>query len=488
MSTTNLQVQNLLNLLSEFITDVFVDQNSKTYVVIASDGYFKNVALDSSDFEDLILNIAVGSSGVAPKPGVIKLLKRTLRGTSSEVRTLYQRVARTSSEVILINLGGADWTAAEVSSSGVNLVKSPTPLFVQGPTAGELPLPETGGSLHELDEFIPTDDPMDLLLIKLWLVTSLIADIARPLAVITGIRGSGKTETSRLLQSLVDPQVIPGRHMPRTERDLVIALQSSYVPLLENVRSISPAQGDIMAQAVTDFGFVVRRLFTDATCQVHAFRRTALVTGLEVPTCAADLLSRCLLIEFTGSRKLGVMEQWKPRFQAVRPRLFGAVLATLSEAMRLRPALDPVTEVNHRLADWLQWAVAVGLALGASRDQCVAALAEMKYRQHLQSVAAQPIARGVMELMQLSSEWRGTPTRLYGTLEPISKKFALNRAPNWPRSVEAMSKAVRSVAPELDSVGIEVTWGQFGKHRERFIEIRRPDGASQKPSLTLLSK
>ncbi len=244
-----------------------------------------------------------------------------------------------------------------------------------------------------------------------------------------------------------------------------------------------------MAQAVTDFGFVVRRLFTDATSQVHTFRRTAIVTGLEVPTSAPDLLSRCLIVEFTGSPKLRSMDLCMPRFQAMRPRLFGAVLTTLSRAMRIVPTLQPVTEVEHRLADWVQWAVAVGLALGRSRDECVSALIEMKYRQHLHSIGAQPIARGVMELMRPAPEWRGTPTQLYGALEPISKQTALNREPDWPKSVEALSKAVRRVAPELASVGIEVTWGQFGKYRERFIHINRLETVQpQKPALALLSK
>lgn len=488
MSDTDVEVKALLNLLSEVCTDVFTDQHGKTYTVITWDGHCRNVPVEAEEFQDLVLKIAVQSRGLAPKPGVIKLLQRTLRGTTSESRTLHQRVARTDHDVILIDLGRRDWTAVEVNKSGWELVTHPSPPFVRGATAAELPLPEPGGTLHDLDEFFPSENPIDLLLIKLWLVTSFIPDIPRPLAVITGIRGSGKTETSRILQSLVDPQVVPGRHMPSTERDLVIALKSAYLPLFDNVRSISAIQGDVMAQAVTDFGCVVRRLYTDAASHVHRFRRTAVITGLEVPTSAPDLLSRCLLIEFTESDKLRAMESWMPRFKDLQPRIFGALLTTLSEAIRVRPALYPVTEIDHRLADWLEWAIAAGFALDMSREECIAALHEMIFRQHLHSVAAQPIARGVMEFMRLSGEWRGTPTQLFGALEPIAKQIALNREPNWPKSVGAMSKAVRSVTPELNSVGIEVTWGQYGKHRERFIEIRRIDCASQKPSLALLSK
>src|SRR5208283_1681157 len=392
MTAIEFEVQILLELLSEILTEVFIDQVGKTCMVITRDMYSKNVRLDSAAFDDLVLKMAVRSSGLAPKPGVMKLLKLTLRGIASGGRPLHQRVARTNHETVIVDLGRLDWTAVEISASGRRVVNPSNSPFVRGATAAELPIPENGGSLDELDEFIPTDDFTSLLLIKVWLVTCFIPDIPRPVAVIIGIRGSGKTETSRLIQGLIDPQIVPGRHMPRTERDLVIALQSAYLPLFDNVRRISPVQGDIMAQAVTDFGFVVRRLFTDATPQVHAFRRTALITGLEVPTSAPDLLSRCLLIEFTGSRRLAPIQQWVTRFQALRPRLFGAALDALSKAMRLRATLEPVTEVDHRLADWMEWAVAVGLALGASRDQCLAALAEMKYRQHLHAIGAQPIA------------------------------------------------------------------------------------------------
>jgi hypothetical protein len=488
MSSIEFYATALITYLSEVIGEVFTDQEGKTYVVITAGGHSKNVPLDSKAFDDLVLKTAVRSFGLAPPPGAMRLLKRTLQGVSSGTRKLYQRVARTYNGV-LIDLGGPDWSAVAASQSGIRVVNPSRPPFVRGSTASELPLPDYSGTLDELDEFIPTDDVTSLLLVKMWLVTSLIPDIARPLAVIIGVRGSGKTETSRLLQSLVDPQVIPGRHMPRTERDLVIALQSSYVPLFDNVRAISPVQGDVMAQAVTDFGFVVRRLFTDAATQVHAFRRTAIVTGLDVPTSAPDLLSRCLIVEFSGSRKLRSLDRWMARFQATRPRLFGAVLTALSGAMRIVPTLQPVTEVEHRLADWVQWAVAVGLALGRSRDECVAALVEMKYGQHLHSIGAQPIARGVMELMRPAPEWRGSPTQLYCALEPISKQTALNREPEWPKNVEALSKAVRRVAPELASVGIEVTWGQFGKYRERFIHItRRLPAQPRKPALALLSK
>ena len=101
-------------------------------------------------------------------------------------------------------------------------------------------------------------------------------------------------------------------------------------------------------------------------------------------------------------------------------------------------------------------------------------------RQYLQVLAAQPVARAIIELTTLNPTWRGTPTALLSVIDPIGTQLNLVREPGWPRSVAALGKAVKAVAPELKGVGIEITWGQHGKYRERYFQFTKLDAASRK--------
>jgi hypothetical protein len=70
-----------------------------------------------------------------------------------------------------------------------------------------IPAPERGGSIEALASFLNLPCRNDFVLIIAWLLAALRFGGPYPLLAISGEQGSAKTVLSKLLKSLVDPNV-----------------------------------------------------------------------------------------------------------------------------------------------------------------------------------------------------------------------------------------------------------------------------------------
>ena len=69
---------------------------------------------------------------------------------------------------------------------------------------------------------------------------------------------------------------------------------------------------------------------------------------------------------------------------------------------------------------------------------------------------------------RLETTWNGTPTELYRALSDVTSIRSNGRFNDWPKSVESMSKRLKTLLPALNTQGIFIT---FSKSRDRNIEI-----------------
>ena len=128
---------------------------------------------------------------------------------------------------------------------------------------------------------------------------------------------------ARGLKSLLDPSATDTIDLGRDPAALAQVSDHNAVPIFDNVTGISTWAGDMLCKAVTGGGFSKRELYTDADDVILAFKRALIVTGINIPTHAPDLLDRMLLVELepiAPEYRRDEREFWT-KFNAARLRL-----------------------------------------------------------------------------------------------------------------------------------------------------------------------
>jgi hypothetical protein len=127
---------------------------------------------------------------------------------------------------IYLDLCNATWQVVQITPKGWRVVNESPIRFRRSRGMFALPIPEPGGSIDLLRDFLNVDDN-DWRLVVSWLVATLRPRGPYPILALFGEQGSGKSMTARLLRELIDPNAAPLRAEPKDGRDLMIAANNS---------------------------------------------------------------------------------------------------------------------------------------------------------------------------------------------------------------------------------------------------------------------
>jgi hypothetical protein len=118
------------------------------------------------------------------------------------------------------------------------VVDQPEVFFRRAQGMRPLPVPERGGSLDELESFINVSRDQ-FTLVKGWLLAALQPKGPYPLMVAIGAAGSAKSNLSRMLRALVDPNSSPLNSPPREMRDLYATALTNHVLGYDNLSHLN---------------------------------------------------------------------------------------------------------------------------------------------------------------------------------------------------------------------------------------------------------
>jgi hypothetical protein len=366
------------------------------------------------------------------------------------------------------DLGDPEWRVVKVTATGWEVLNS-SPIYFRrfaGMTAQASP--QSGGDIHELWGLLNIPDPCDRRLLVAWLVIALIPNIPRPLLVLHGDQGAGKTTTARFLGALVDPSDAP-LVRARDDADLVQALSHRYAAVFDNVSSISDKLSDLLSRAVTGETFSKRRLYSNDEDVFYKFRRALIVTGINLVVTKADLLDRSLIIG--TARLLDEQRLEEPvlaeRFTAAQPKLFGAILDLLVKAITAYPA---ITLRLPRMADFGRWAAAVAVGQGRKAISFEHDFQQNTARQNLQAVTESVAATLFLTFMEGKTTWTGTIGELLKYCETLAESGGISKR-ELPGSPQALGRKLHELAPNLAGLGYDLSFGR--SHHPRTITVTR---------------
>ena len=232
-----------------------------------------------------------------------------------------------------------------------------------------------------------------------------------------------------------------------------------------------------MARLSTGAGFGTRELYTDAEETLFWAAKPIILNGITDLAVRSDLLDRSLLV--TLPRIAEDRRQTEARFWATFHAAQPAILAALLDAVSASLGGHRMVNLQRlpRMADFAVWVIAAEPAIGWPDGSFLTAYTRNRASAHELALESASI---VPPLQQLPPEWEGTAGELLEQLVALVGEKVTKRE-DWPANPRTLSGQLRRLAPDLRSIGIEVTFApRTGKRRA--ITIIRAEESGAEPS------
>lgn len=359
------------------------------------------------------------------------------------------RLADLNSSIVL-DLGDPTGRVAVVTTDGWTIESASPVLMRRTALTGAMPEPQQAvpADLGLLRTLLNVDDDTWPLVVG-WLVAALMPSFPHPLLMLGGEQGTGKSTAARLLTMLIDPSPAPLRSEPRDPEQWAIATAGSWCVCLDNVSHISGWLSDAICKAITGDGWVRRRLYSDSEPVVLTFRRAIMLTSIDPGAMRGDLGDRLLLVDLAriddGQRR--TESELHAAYEAMRPRLLGALLSALSRTLVTLPHVH--LQAMPRMADFARVLAALDRACHElTGGRALELFLGQRSRIADEVVDGDSVAVAVVRLMENHERWSGTAGELLAAITPTPVPK------DWPANARALSGRLRRLRPALLVSGI----------------------------------
>ena len=198
--------------------------------------------------------------------------------------------------IYYLDLADESRNAVRISPFGWEVVTQLPVRFRRPRGLASLPIPERGGNIEALWDFVNVSSEDDRLLLLASLTCDFLPHGPYPVKIITGEQGSAKSTTTRLLKRLIDPRIPMLGSAPKDVRDLMVIAKSTWVLSFDNLSSIPVWLSDALARLSTGGGFSTRKLHSDDEEMFFEATRPVILNSIEDIANRADLIDRGIVI------------------------------------------------------------------------------------------------------------------------------------------------------------------------------------------------
>lgn len=369
---------------------------------------------------------------------------------------------------IYLDMGDDEGTVARIRPAGWELLATSPVLFSRTALVGQLALPEAGGDVWELFEFINVA-PEHRPLVLAWLVSAYLPRVDHAILTFAGEPGTGKSSAARLLQDLVDPSPADLITPPTNREDLLRPLVNGWVTAFDNLSRIPQVVSDVLCQVATGGALVSRQLYTNNDVSVQRLRRVVILTGIDFAGLPDDLASRLLYIELhkiAPDAQLGnveLLDAWG----VARPRILGALFTLVGQVLTVREDV-PHPRGGDRLADYRHTVAIVDHLLGTRGLETYQAQSAKIARDALSSSPFIELLVGMSRI-----DFGGSAEQLLTLVTPDAEDW--QRPRDWPKDARAVTTALRRASGSLRKQGWMVDGSQSTRDNKVRWRLVSPD-------------
>lgn len=367
---------------------------------------------------------------------------------------------------------------AQFSAQGVEVLDtmpaSNQELYFQRPSfqlpmvTPQLPCDDTKSALKKLRKYINTDTNTFFLLVAY--ITYLMAHpkakgVPYPILMIQGEKGAGKSFfCNNVLRGLLDPSAISAMALPK-QSDFVITINGMSLVVIDNLRSLTKKQSDLLCTVATKGTIPKRTLYKTSEVTLLELHSPLVLNGIHDFVKESDLASRCLRVNLhpmqKGERR--DEQELKAELAAAMPEIFGAMLTLASKAMAELPNVEVIHEA--RMMDYAKWIGALELVWGWTGGKL-----QKVYQKNVESLMASGMAddsltiafTNLLKKIPNGKAAKYTPAQLLSKLQEYEDSMYL------PKGAGALSAKIKGQESSLNANGI---YFKFGRGAERYVMV-----------------
>ncbi|MQW23952.1 MULTISPECIES: hypothetical protein [unclassified Lactococcus] len=323
-----------------------IDEVKKPYAKIKIADHYEIHAINSQSFKDIMIELAEKKFERVISKATLESALESISAKarrSKNFKPISIRVKYLPQEQkIYLDLCNDAWEIVEISKDGWQVLSDSPIWFKRTDDMDELPQPkydtQNKENLNRLKKYInySTDNNFDLYVS--WLLSNLLTDTSVPILILQGSAGVGKSFTSELLRTIIDPvRTLKSisRVKPKME-EIVLDTSKNRILVYDNLSAgtITAELSDLFATIATNSATSKRALYTDDGQVIVKLGRSLLFNGIDDLVKRQDLLSRSIVVELEELKERKAEQELRKGFELDHPFILGALLNVASMALK----------------------------------------------------------------------------------------------------------------------------------------------------------
>ncbi|GHA67476.1 ATP-binding protein [Photobacterium aphoticum] len=443
----------------------------------------KCIPLMSQEMSNIIRKKAREGLDLRVRSNIIEEVKAELEAMAYEspvfTGQLAQRVGLDPiTKSVLIDQGDEGSTLLLLRDGKVEIIKDGDEFhhvpFLRSPQMLALATPDLTGSWRDgiklLHPYVNTSTSELMMLIVY--ITYVLAHpkavgVPYPILVILAEKGSGKSFTSgNIVRGLTDPNTNATLTFPRSDKDLAIHSNSSYMLMYDNMRSLSRPMSDLLCSVATGSSFATRKLYADSDLSSMRLHSPLVLNGIHSFIKESDLADRCLRLSLAkmDEKNRRSERELKECWARDLPVIFGSLLQLSALLLQVEPNVKPVH--SARIMDFSAWLAAFEQVVGLPEGRM-----QKAYKDNVKSLSASGVEHDSLTIAfekfiamncKDSTVWEGEPSELLRMLQMLESSYGM------PKTAASLTVKLKSQEASFNAAGI---FFLMGRGKKRFIKV-----------------
>jgi hypothetical protein len=455
--------------------ELFHDEASDPHVRLPIETHHEIWRCRSKQFKRWLAKLFWEKYGKTANSDAISNALNVIEGKACFDGREYQLANRVAwrDDCIWYDLSNTEWRAVRIDINGWEVVHNPPILFRRYSHQKAQPIPEHGGTVKAVLEFVNITDENQQMLFLVCLVSCFIPDFPHPIMVVYGSQGSAKSSLSRIVKLITDPSVVEISEFPKNQPELIQKLSHHWSIFFDNVSYLPNDISDILCRAVTGAGFSKRELYSDDDDILYSFRRCIGLNGINLVAQKPDLLERSILFELQRPAKSKRRQDKKlfEQFELERPKILGAIFDAISMALTIKDAIS--LPFLPRMADFAVWGCAIAEAIGYTQEAFLDAYYKSINDQNKEVIFDSTVAQAILHFMEDKPFWKGAPSDLLEELKSVAGidlKINVEKEKSFPKAANALTRKLNQLKQNLEEAGIVMQRDDSSNRRKILLQ------------------
>lgn len=454
--TSVTQLRNLI--LSQNIELSYNDEN-RAFIKLRINNHYEVYPLDSMQFHDYVYELYDTQEDAVLNKATYEAVVESL-GARARIRGSKQLIAlRTAkfNDTIYLSLCDDNWTIIEIDKDGWRVSLDSPVWFFRTNDMDALPMPTMTKTrdIELLKKYVNYGSEADFSLMVSFLLSSFMYQVSRPILILQGTAGVGKSFTSEILRTIVDPakqKKSISRARPTVD-SLALDVSRQSVVVYDNFSdgAVTPEVSDMFCTIATNQAYSKRALYTNSDEILVKLGRAVIINGIDDLAKRHDLLDRSIVLDLPPLVTRQSEVSLRENFKKDHPKILGHLLNVLSDSLKHEGESD---YSDSRMTDFTRMVENAHRSLNWDKHYFRHVYKENRDKASLKTIESNPFISSIVELMEGYDKRRFKKTDLLteiGKLDSVAWKDMGNGVIPSNRKVSARLK--RDV-PLLKTVGI----------------------------------